>query len=171
MQVEHVVRFKPAPGGTKDECRDAEAKQFLSGQIAERKQEQSSQSVKIEDVATPQQDPGIEQAKRDQPEVAAEISVCGIGPAREEDDTGAEQNREEAALRAFETHVDDEPGPQVDARVAAHDGWVVIGGAHAHADDVHDENAEEGTPSNEVQRFQTRSARRRNSIGHDIAPL
>ena len=81
MKIERVVGIKAAPSCAEDEGRYAKTEQFLSRQVAEGKQEQGCQPIEIENVSAPQQNPRIEKAEGDEPQIAPEIGVGGIGPA------------------------------------------------------------------------------------------
>ena len=125
VEGERVAAFAEAPQGAGEQCCEPDRHQPFPGQLAERIEEEGDDPVGIENVAMPEQDEGVDHAETDQPEIAAHIDIGGVGPPLrfqprgEEDHAGAEQHREERALRAFEADFGDDPGREIDPGRAA----------------------------------------------------
>ena len=94
-----------------------ERQQHARRQRSERKEEQSRQCVDVEDVPGPEQDEHVEQPEGEQPQVSPPVEIGdrdrSVGRhrlARQHHHAGAEEEFEQAALRARQEHVDQRPG-------------------------------------------------------------
>src|ERR1039458_1787111 len=120
-----AARFRRAPErvhGTppcleRDE-QGADDQELLRGELPERKQNQRTQSVRIQDVA-PKKQECVRQAEQEQPKVPPVVDVGGGGPGAlldprgQQDHAGSEDHREEAPHLALDQDAKQRPTGQV----------------------------------------------------------
>ena len=134
-----------------DQCR--------TGKPAQRKQKQAEHAVEEQDVSPPDE-VGMREAKRHQPEQAPVVDIgrlCRraalLEPRRQHQHPGAEEHGEDRAHLAFEEHGIDCPDPSIRASNAAGYGGIEAGGERQRkAEDVHQQDAEDGDAADYVHR-------------------
>jgi len=140
--------------------------QRLRTQGAERKQEQRGERIDVQDVAGPEQHEHVEQAESEQPQVAPVIEVGDrhrpVGRHRlagQHHHAGAEQEFEQAALRAREEQVHRHPCVAIRRRPADQPDVGREGpDARRHIGHVDVEDAEDRQPAQHVEHVDARLA-------------
>ena len=130
-------------------------------QAAQRVDQHAAHRVGEEDVAVPEQ-VGVEQPDDQQPAHAPVVHPAGaaaarLGPPRHQDDARAEQHREDRHELLVGEHSPRQPDVEVRAFEVAVGGGVEVGRlGHRERLDVHDEDAEQGEPAQDVDRDDAR---------------
>ena len=177
VRERRAVRLRPVrqrqaradgPGRADGERRRAERQQPAGRLPPQRIDQHPADRVEKQDVAGPEQ-VGVQQPDDRQPRHPAVVRPPGAarpGPARHQDDAGAEEHREDRHELLVGEHPAGQPDPEVRPFEVAVGGRVEVSRlGHRERLDVHDEDAEQGEAPQDVDRVDARALRDGPGVG------